>query len=68
MFPSHDHKGGEELYEGDIVYGHADNMMLVYDKGAFVAKSMTKHWKVSFANAFVNYKLVGNRFDNEEIL
>lgn len=59
---------GRELYEGDILHGHSDYMMLYYKDGAFVAKSLTKHWKISYLNSFVNYKLAGNRFDNEELL
>ena len=65
---------GKEIYEGDIIE-YWDNFdecyklaIIKFDKGSFIMTNDTINWNIGATNKDDKIKIVGNIYENEDLL
>lgn len=61
---------GKEIYEGDVIktIPHGDVLQVVYNTSDAQFIGLNDRDKLSFANKYITYRVIGNIHDNPELL
>lgn len=61
---------GKEIYEGDVIkiIPHGDVLQVVYNTSDAQFIGLNDRGKLSFANKYITYRVIGNIHDNPELL